>query len=177
MAAVDEGDQPVSAQGQGVEPRVAGNVGDYRDVGAMFQQPAQQGVGIAGDQRQPDAGIAPPESRQRPDDMVGRVGADPQMAVLQPARGGEQRLSLALEAEQPAGHLEQPAAEFGRHHLAAASLEQPHAIGRLERAHLGRQRRLADIEGLGGAGEAAFRGDRVEGPQMRMIHSYSLCII
>jgi len=93
------------------------------------------------------------------------------MPRLQPARRGQHLLGLALEREQPARDLEQGAPELRRFDAPAATLEEAHAVARLQPLHLARQRRLRDVERRGGARESALAGHGMEGTQLRMIYS------
>ena len=84
-------------------------------------------------------------------------------------------LGLGLQAEQAAGQVEKLAPQFRRRHPAPPPIEQPDAIAGLQRLYLAGQRRLGDVKLLGGPGEAAFAGHRMEGAQLGMIHRLSLC--
>ena len=118
--------------------------------------------------------MAPVEGREQRDDVVGRIRADAQKPAHQPARGREQLLGLGLLGEQAPGHVEQAGARVGQLDAAPAALEQAHVVGRLERRHLARERRLGDAQRGGRAGEAALAGDRVKGAKLRVIYRHSL---
>ncbi len=102
--------------------------------------------------------------------MIGPDGADLQMPDGEIAHRAEQVDGLRLGAEQAQGDLEEIAAEFAQRHGAATPMQQFDAKIALERADLRAEGRLAEPERIGGGGEAAMRGDGVEGAELRVMH-------
>ncbi len=99
------------------------------------------------------------------------------MAADERAGVGQQRGGVFLDREHPGGQHEQSVAKLGQGDAAPAALEQAHAIGILQRLDLGGKRRLRDPERAGGAREAAFPSDQVEGAELREIHRFTLYYI
>src|SRR5579875_3993229 len=127
MAALDEEHEAVAAQGHGVEPLVGLEVGEHGDVDEAVAQGLEHHPRIAEGEGDADAGIAAGEAADARDDVIGPVGAHAQPAAQKPARRGEKLLRLLLEAELPAGDLEQRPAELGDPHAAPHALEELHA--------------------------------------------------
>ena len=96
--------------------------------------------------------------------LVRADGADLQMADLEPACGGQKLARLALQAEDTLRDRKQRFAQLGQFHMVAVAAEQLHPEEILERLDVGGDARLAHAQRLGGLGEAALNGDRVERP-------------
>jgi len=177
MATRDEGDEPIAAERPGVEPRLARHIGQDRHVDLVLQKVAGELDRVPDDQGETDPRMPAGEGGKRVRDVVRRVGADPEMPLAQSLHGREQMLGLRLEGEEPPGQIQKLAAELGRRDLPAAAVEQADAIGLLHRLHLAGEGGLGHVQRRGGPGEAAFARNRVERPQLGMIHRGSLCEI
>ncbi len=177
MAPGHEGDQAVVAERDGEEARLAGDIGQHRHVDLVLQEIPGEVGGIADDERDLDARIAPGEGGERRRHVVGRVGADAQMPLAEAASRGEEMLGLGLQAEDAAGQVKELAAELGRRDAPATAVEQPYPVALLQRLHLARQGRLRDMQGRGRPREAAGAGDSVESAQLGMIHRHGQCEI
>src|SRR5216683_8191226 len=80
------------------------------------------------------------------------------------------RAGLVLQREQPGGEPMELPAGLGRRDAAAAAVEQPHAIGLLQRRDLARQVGLAQARGASGGGERARFGHEMEGAKLSRCH-------
>lgn len=92
--------------------------------------------------------------------------SDPQRADHGAAARLEEVHGLRLELEDAARDREKRVAGLGQGDLAGKAVKELDAVMLLERADLGRDRRLADVERACGAGEAQMLGDRVERPEL-----------
>ena len=106
--------------------------------------------------------------------MVGRIGADPEVTLAQAPGGGEEVLGLGLQAEEPAGQVEELAAELRRSDLAASAIEEANAVALLQPLDLPGKGRLGHVERRGGAGEASFAGHGMEGAELGIFHRQCL---
>jgi hypothetical protein len=99
-----------------------------------------------------------------------RREADAQLPHLA-ARDALQLLRQRLRGrEQRARTGQQRVAGIGERHRTPRALEQPHAQLRLQRADLLAQRRLGDVQALGGAREVQLLGDGDEIAQVTQLH-------
>ena len=160
----------LAGQGHGVEAAVIIDARHHGDVGAVLDQVAQHRLGIAHGHGYPHPRVAPDERGQQSHDEIGPVGAGPQMTATQFAGRGQQLLGLFLEIENASGDVKQAAPEVAEGHLLAAAMEQAGAVALLQSLDLDGDRRLAHPEEARRLGKAAFGGDRVEGPDLRMVH-------
>ncbi len=100
-----------------------------------------------------------------------------QLTGTQLARVTEQLYRIRLEAEDLTRQMHQPLAEFGGAHAAAGAVEQLDLVERFELADLRGHRGLADMQLLGGAGEAPRRRDGVKRPQLCQTHDMAFGVI
>jgi len=170
MVARYEDDEAMYRAEDAIEPRIVGDIGDDDDVGLVAKERDQDFFRIADRQGDMDPRVTAGEGGEERHDVIGAVGADPQMPGRQLVRPAEQLTRLLFEEEQSPGDLEQRLAERRRDDAPAAAVEQRHPIALLERLHLRRERRLCYPEPQRGAGEAAFRRDGVKGTEIGMIH-------
>ncbi len=77
-------------------------------------------------------------------------------------------LDLGEDAPRPLGDR---LAGVGSDDAPARALEELDAELVLEPAHLVRERRLGDVELLGGAGEVAMPGDGLDVPELAQLHA------
>ena len=90
----------------------------------------------------------------------GREGeADAQLAGLAAFGPARRHGGLLGQRQDAPGVVEEQSARLRQAHPALAALEQLRAQLRLQRLDLLAQRRLADVQALGGAGEVQFLGD------------------
>ncbi len=109
------------------------------------------------------ARVAALEAGEDRHDVGGAVGGDAEMAAADDLRAGEQGLGLVGGGEEPGGDLGEVLAERRELDAAAAAVEEADAVQRLELAHLGGERGLAEPGVAGGLGEALGLGHEVEG--------------
>jgi len=99
-------------------------------------------------------------------DAGGRPGAQAQPPRHHPAQPAQRLLSGLQLREGAARVLQQERAGRGGEGTLAHALEQGGAAPGLQLAHVQAHRGLAQVQALGGAGEAAVPGDLAEGPHV-----------
>ncbi len=169
-----EGDDPVLVERLSVQRRVGLDQVEHREVGPRRVQLGQHAGGIADPHGDPHPRVARDEARDQVHHRERAVGADLEAAGLELAGGRQQRLEIVELGEHAARALPQLAAEVGELDAVAEAAEQQRAVALLERAHLRRDRRLADADARRPTGEAAGARDRVERAELGKAHNLHL---
>ena len=125
MAARHEEDQPVLANAAADQARIGGRPRHHADIGLVVEHLAQHCVGIADAQREGEAGPRAADLRQCRHHVVGRVGADAQMATGLRRAAGDGRGSFIVHGEKPGDRA--AGGRFGQLDAAADTAEQRHA--------------------------------------------------
>ena len=116
-----------------------------------------------------DVGMALAEAGERRREQRGAGGGERRQAHPSPANAGD-RLELGLRGRQPREHhlgvVDERAARVGQADSAAGAVHERGAGGLLESGDLLGDRGLGVGERLGGGGEGAVLGDRLEDPQL-----------
>ena len=155
-----------------MEARVLLDVGEDANVGAIIEHPLQAFLRVADRHRQLDSGMAFVEGAQHLGDVVGADGGHLELAGMEAADRVQHVAGLRLGGRQALADGEQRLAGVGQLDAAAATVEQLDLEIVLERLDLAGHRRLADAQGLGGGGEPALAGDRMEGAELGIEHSF-----
>ena len=95
----------------------------------------------------------------------GRARADPERSQLEVPEGAHVRFGGPGQAEDDPRVLGEHRAGLGEPRAAGAPLQQGHGEPAFQLAHRLADRRLAHVDGLRGAGEAAVPGDGLEQPE------------
>jgi hypothetical protein len=170
MARRAEDDDRMLAERHRDEALVGKHLREHADIGAIIEESIEHVLGVAGADRDLDAGVTLIEGDQHLRDVTGTDGSDAQVSGAQLARIAEQLHGVGLEAEYLVRDLQQPFAELGQSHPPAGPMEKLHLVAFLQRLHLGRDRRLAHMQALGGAREAAGRRHGMKGAELRQSH-------
>ncbi len=172
VIAPHEDDDAVAAVGNGNKARVVRHLGQHRHIGAKIQQALEHLFGVADGHCQLQVGIAGAQRAQHLCDMIGADGADLQVPGMEAAKRVQIIHGLGLLRHHPPGYGEEPASRFGEGDTATPAMEEFDAIVLLERADLAGDGWLADVEDVGGRGEAALGGHRVEGSDLCVKHRF-----
>ncbi|MNP21720.1 hypothetical protein D3C76_1143510 [compost metagenome] len=164
----DEGHQRVAAQHMSDQAVVLHHPAKQGEVRLVLLQPAQAFIAVAGDQADADARITVAEARDMPQQVHRRIHRQDEAAGLQGAGGGEQFLSLGLGGEQALGDGQEAFAQVSQLYGTLVAVEQQNAETLLQFAHLVGNRRLAEEQRFGRAGEIAVHRHGVEGFQLRL---------
>ena len=154
-------------------------------VGDLAGQQAEGGVELVGGEEAEhvggdalaeadlDAGVGVAEAGEQPGDVEvagGQERADPDASAQDAAKLVDLRARGVDLGEDPAGASGDRHAGFGRGDAPARALEQRGAQLALEPADLVRQRRLGEVELLGGAREVAVPRHRLHASQLPELH-------
>src|SRR5690606_23884194 len=106
----------------------------------------------------------------------GGAGAEDELAVAEPGQVAQVALGGLFQGEDALGELQQAPASLGRLDPARVAVEQRQAEAGLQLAYLPGHRRLADMQRLGAAADAAGLGDGEEDLEVMQVHGDMACI-
>ena len=121
MLARHEQDETVLAQLHRMDARIGGHLRHNRDIGGVLDQVLEHGGRIVDLEREGEAFMPAFQRRQDRHDVIGAVGAHPQMPARQRAAAGEESLRLLFRGEQPRGDRMQRLPGRRQLHAAPAS--------------------------------------------------------
>jgi len=175
MVCANDDDELITCNFSGDEHRIINRALNKPEFGKSLMHGGRHLCGVADIESDIDRGIGAPEGDEVSGQPVagdGLAGMDGERAALQTTQFGKYQLGCFGTGEHGARLIQEERARFGELDAASDAVEQLGAVSCFQGSDRGTDRRLCEMQRLGGARHVLTFGDRHENAKLLQRHAH-----